>query len=82
MEPNGQFTHGDRKPSRSRIDWDLFYWERTGNRYSLRVTRLFLIIIILGIIFSFAFAFTVLYYDGLSSQEWAAPKGKQSTPTR
>jgi hypothetical protein len=82
MQPDGPFTREDRKLSRSRLDWDLFYWERIGNRYSLRVSRLFLIILIFAIVFVFAFAFTVLYYDGLRSQEWAAPKVKQSTPTR
>jgi len=82
MEPDEPFTYEDRKPSRTHIDWDLFYWERIGNRYSLRVSRLFLIILILAILFGFAFAFTVLYYDRLRSQEWAAPKVKQSTPTK
>jgi heme/copper-type cytochrome/quinol oxidase subunit 2 len=82
MEPDEQFTHKNKKLSRSLIDWDPVYWERTGNRYSLRVSRLFLIILILAIVVLFAFAYTVLYYDGLKSQEWATPKVKQSTPTR
>jgi hypothetical protein len=82
MEPDEQFTHENKKLSRSLIEWDPIYWERTGSRYSLRVSRLFLIILIITIVFLFAFAYTVLYYDGLKSQEGATPKSKQSTLTR
>jgi hypothetical protein len=82
MEPDEQFTHENKKPSRSLMGWNPVYWERTGNRYSLRVSRLFLIILLLAIVFLFAFAYTVLYYDGLKSQEWDPPKVKQSAPTR
>jgi hypothetical protein len=82
MEPDEQFAHDDIKPSRSRIDWNLIYWERIGSRYNLRVTRMFWIILILAIVFCYAFGFTVLYYDGQRSQEWAAPKATQSAPTR
>jgi hypothetical protein len=82
MEPDEQFPHENEKPSRSLLEWDPVYWERTGNRYSLRVSRSFLIILIIAIIFLFAFGYAVLYYDDLKSKEWAAPKVKQSTPIR
>ena len=82
MKPDDRIINGDRTASRSRIDWDLIYWERTGQRYRLRVTRSFWIIFIFAIVFGLVFGSIILYYDGQRSKEWNTPKVKQTTSTQ
>jgi hypothetical protein len=59
MRSDEPFSQSDVKPSRPRFNWELYYYERVGSRYYLRITSLALILMIVAMLVGF----TILILD-------------------
>lgn len=54
MQSDEQHEHKNRKPSRSRTNWEFYYLERVGSRYYLRFTWFGLAFVIIVTLIFFA----------------------------
>lgn len=64
MRSDEQFPQDDSKPSRPRFRWELYYYERVGTEYHLRITPFAIILIVVAMMIGY----TILYFDGYRSQ--------------
>jgi hypothetical protein len=64
MRSNRQLSHEEVKPTRSSFRWDLYYYERVGAEYYLRITPFAIILIVVALVIGF----TMLFMDGYQSQ--------------
>lgn len=64
MKSDDQFSHDEVERSRSHFRWELYYHERIGTTYYLRITPLAIILIVVALIIGF----TILFLDGYRSQ--------------
>jgi hypothetical protein len=64
MRSDDRFPHDEVKQYRPRFRWELYYYERVGTEYHLRITPFALILIVVAL----AIGFTILFLDGRRSQ--------------
>jgi hypothetical protein len=64
MQSDKQYPQEESKPSRQRFNWDLYYYERIGAHYHLRITSFAIILMVVTLIISFL----ILFYDGYEPQ--------------
>jgi hypothetical protein len=73
MQPDEQSTSKNRRRRFRAVNLDLFYYERSGSRYDLRITPFALILMLAAAIIGFS----IIYFDG---RKQTAPDVRIVTP--
>lgn len=60
MQPDEQSTSKNRRRRSRAVNLDLFYYERSGSRYDLRITPFALVLMVATLII----CYTIFYFDG------------------
>jgi hypothetical protein len=65
MQSDEQSSQNESEPLRRRFNWELYYYERIGTQYHLRITPFAIILMVVTLVISFM----ILFSDGYESHE-------------